>query len=387
MQRGFQTKLKLNNQQKSKMARHAGYSRWIWNWGLRMWTETYQAGLKPTASKLRKFYTNHVKPQYPWQSQLSSRVYQFAFLNLAIAFERFFKGIAKYPVFKKKGVNDSFTLDSGGKVMNFSGKRLKLPVIGWVRTFEVVPNINTKRITISREADEWFISISYEFEPESSTKSKMVIGVDVGIKQLATCSDSTVFANPKAYKQAQKKLARLQRSLSRKQPGSNNRHKARIKVAKVHQRIKNIRKDAIHKLTSWLCKNHAEVVIEDLNVSGMMNNHKLAGALADASLSEIRRQVEYKASWYGTKVTYVDQWYPSSKTCSSCGNKQEMPLNVRVFHCCACGMVKDRDLNAAINLEQMAEGSTVKSLSDRVLPTVRSDAGNKHQYDSLSRVV
>ncbi|NEP30060.1 RNA-guided endonuclease TnpB family protein [Moorena sp. SIO3B2] len=349
MQRGFKTQLKLNNRQKTLMAQHAGYSRWLWNWALNMWNESYKAGLKPSANKLKKFYTNHVKPQYPWQSTLSSRVYQFVFMHLSEAFNRFFQGRAQHPKFKKKGRNDSFTLDNCGKVMEFSGTRLKLPFIGWVSTYEPLPEIQTKRVTISRVADSWYISLAYELEPEPTVKSREYLGVDVGVKVLATCSDGTVFPNPRAYKQAQKKLARLQRELSRRTMGSANRNKTKLKLAKVHQSVANIRKDAIQKLTSWLCKNHAVIGLEDLNVSGLLKNQNLAGAIADSALYEIRRQVSYKSEWYGCSLVFVDRFYPSTKTCSSCGHVQEMPLKERVFDCEVCGEVKDRDYNASLN--------------------------------------
>jgi putative transposase len=262
--------------------------------------------------------------------------------------------------------------------MRFSGRRLKLPFIGWVFTYEPLPEIQTKRVTISRIADSWYLSVAYEFEPEQTVKSREYLGVDVGVKVLATCSDGTVFANPAAHKKAQKNLARLQRELSRKQKGSNNRNKAKLKLAKAYQRIVNIRKDTIHKLTSWLCKNHAVIGLEDLNVSGMMKNHKLAGAIADSAFYEIRRQVEYKSEWYGSRVVFADRFYPSTKTCSNCGHVQEIALKERVFNCNNCGVSIDRDLNASLNLEGYAEGFLVKCLSDRVLPTVRGDAGTKH---------
>ncbi|MEA5521898.1 RNA-guided endonuclease TnpB family protein, partial [Limnoraphis robusta] len=174
-----------------------------------------------------------------------------------------------------------------------------------------------------------------------------------------TCSDGTVFANPAAHKKAQKNLARLQRELSRKQKGSNNRNKAKLKLAKAHQRIVNIRKDTIHKFTSWLCKNHAVIGLEDLNVSGMLKNQKLAGAIADSALSEIRRQVEYKSEWYGSRVVFADRFYPSTKTCSSCGHIQEIALKERVFICEACDISIARDLNASLNLKHYAEGYSV----------------------------
>ena len=341
------------------MAQHAGYARWVWNWALSLWNEAYKAGLKPSAHKLKKFYTNEVKPLYPWMTSLSSRVYQFVFMHLGEAFSRFFQGTAQYPKFKKKGRNDSFTLDNCGKLMEFSGRRLKLPFIGWVSTYEPLPEIQTKRVTISRVADSWYISVAYEFEAEHTVKSRQYLGVDVGVKVLATCSDGTVFPNPRAYKQAQKKLGRLQRELSRRHNGSNNRNKTKRKLAKVHQRITNIRKDTIHKLTSWVCKNHAVIGLEDLNVSGLLKNHKLAGAIADSGFYEIRRQLEYKSEWYGCQLVFAERFYPSTQTCSSCGHIQKMPLKERVFNCEACGQLKDRDHNASLNLEHLAEGFSV----------------------------
>ncbi len=359
MQRAFKTQLKLNNKQKTLMAQHAGYSRWVWNWALNLWHRADQAGLKPSANKLKKFYTLHVKPQYPWMKTLSSRVYQFAFLHLGEAFSRFFKGLAKRPKFKKKGRHDSFTLDNCGRVMELNGTRLKLPFIGWVSTYEPIPEIQTKRLTISRVANSWYISVSYEFEPDRDVKNRDYLGVDLGVKVLATCSDGTVFPNPRAYKKAHKKLARLQREFSRRQMGSKNRQKAQLKLARAHQRVANISTDAIHKLTSVLCKNHAVICVEDLNVSGMMKNQKLAAAVADSALYEIRRQIEYKADWYGSELVFADRFYPSTKTCSNCGHIQEMPLKERTFDCEACDRVRDRDLNASLNLKHLAEGYSV----------------------------
>ncbi len=289
MHAALKTQLKLNNKQKTLMAQHAGYARWVWNWALNLWNQAEVEGLKPTAAKLKKFYTNHVKPQYPWMKTLSSRVYQFVFMHLGEGFSRFFKGTAQHPKFKKKGKHDSFTLDNCGKVMEFSGTRLKLPFIGWVSTYEPLPTIQTKRVTVSRVAANWYISFSYEVEPLPTVKSRDYLGVDVGVKVLATCSDGTVFENPRAYKKATKKLARLQRELSRRQLGSANRKKTQLKLAKAHQRIANIRKDAIHKLTSWLCKNHAVIGLEDLNVSGMMKKRCDPGRVSRPSAKSVGR--------------------------------------------------------------------------------------------------
>ncbi|WP_254567521.1 transposase [Oscillatoria sp. HE19RPO] len=350
--KAFRTKLKLNDCQATLIAKHAGYSRFVFNWGLHLWMSAYEEGLNPNVNSIKKVFTNYVKPQYPWMSELSSRVYQYAFINLGDAFKRFFKGISSYPKFKKKGHHDSFTLDNCGKPFNLSGTRHKLPFVGWVSTFEALPPSLVKKVTITRQAGDWYMSFFVEITPEITPKCRERIGVDLGINTLATASDGTTFSNPKAYKAATKKLARLQRHLSRKVKGSKNRAKCLLKVQRLHQRVANIRRDTIHKITTFLAKNHSQVVIEDLNVSGMMKNHCLAGSIADASFYEFRRQLDYKAERYGSKLIIADRFYPSSQLCSNCDHRQKMPLNQRTFECQNCGLVIDRDLNASINLEK-----------------------------------
>ncbi len=250
----YRTKLKLNNQQRTLMAQHAGYGRWVYNWGLRMWMESYRSGLKPTANKLKKFFTNHVKPKYPWMSELSSKVYQYAFINLGDAYDRFFKGLAEYPKFKKKYHHDSFTLDDGGgeRLIKIGGYKQKLPFIGWVKTWEELPSCQVKKVTISRQAGDWYLSFAIELKTAASTEKEFgTVGVDLGVNALATLSTGEVFPNPKPLRKAAKKLARRQHDLSRKVSGSSNYKKASLKVAKLHDRVANIRADHLHKLTTF----------------------------------------------------------------------------------------------------------------------------------------
>ncbi len=333
------------------MAKHAGFARWIFNWGLRLWSEADKEGVKPSANTLKKLFTNHVKPQYAWISELSSRVYQYAFLALGDAFKRFLKKLGGYPKFKRKGLDDSFTIDNCGKPIKIGGLQHKLPFIGWVRTHEALPSCVTKKVTISKQAGDWYFSFHVEMpDIDPTVKTVDVVGVDLGISALATLSSGIVFPNLKPYRQAKQKLVRLQRAVSRKIKDSNNRKKAVLKLARQHRQVATIRNDAIHKITSYLAKNHSRIVIEDLNVVGLLKNHKLAGAIADCGLSEFRRQLEYKCSRYGSELLIADRFYPSSQLCSCCGYKQKMPLNVRVYECVNCGLSIDRDLNAAINL-------------------------------------
>lgn len=358
--KAFRTKLQLNDKQTTLMAKHAGYARFVFNWGLRLWSEAYKQGLKPSVKTLKQLFTNHVKPQYPWMSELSSKVYQYAFINLGDAFKRFFKKLGGYPKFKKKERHDSFTIDNSGSPIKLGGTRHKLPFIGWVNTHEVLPECTVKKVTISRQAGCWYISFAVVVPETQTPKYRDVIGVDLGINALATCSDGSVFPNPKAYRKVASTLARLQRHLSRKVKGSNNWYKCLLKVQQLHQRVANIRSYTIHKLTTFLAKNHSQVVVEDLNVSGLLKNHRLAGSIADTSFYEIRRQLEYKTQRYGSTLTFADRFYPSSQLCSDCGHRQKMPLSQRTMMCENCGAVKDRDFNASLNLERYPQsvGST-----------------------------
>ncbi len=338
------------------MAQHAGYSRWCYNWGLSLWNAAYKDGYKPNARKLREVFTNHTKPMNPWMKNLSSRVYQYAFIHLGEAFKRFFQGLGKHPRFKKKGQHDSFpsecfanTIDNCGKPIKLNGWNHKLPFIGIVRTYEPI-EVAPKKITISKQGGSWYLSCSYEFTPTSTPKTTEVVGVDLGVKALATLSTGVVFPGAKSYRSFEDKLSRLQYLHRNKIIGSASWRAAQLKIAKLHRKIANIRLDTVHKLTTYLAKNHSVVAIEDLNISGMLANHKLAKSIADQGFYEFRRQLEYKTHWYGSEVVVVDRFFPSSKTGSNCGHVQDMPLNVRTYDCRDCGISIDRDLNASINL-------------------------------------
>lgn len=351
--KAIKTKLNLNNYQVTVMAKHAGFSRWVYNWGLRLWSEGYKEGLKPSAHALKKLFTNHVKPQFSWMSELSSRVYQYAFISLGDAFKRFFKKLGGYPKFKRKGLNDNFTIDNCGKPIRLGGIRHKLPFVGWIRTHEPLPECVTKKVTISRQADDWYLSFHVELPDRAPTPKVVdVVGVDLGISALATLSTGVVFPNLKPYRRAKQKLARLQRSVSRKEKGSSNRKKAVLKLARQHRRVAAIRNDAIHKITIHLAQNHSRIVIEDLNVAGLLSNHKLAGAISDCGFGEFRRQLAYKCQFYASELVVADRFFPSSQVCSGCEHQQKMLLSVRVYDCPQCGLLIDRDLNAAINLSR-----------------------------------
>jgi len=295
-----------------------------------------------------------------WYYETNKNVPQKALGDLRQAWDRCFKKISKQPRFKKKGQKDSFYLESGTKAkpgINNDGKRVKLPSTGWVKLAEPLPLTAVHNCVISRTADRWFISIKYEVESPVVSTDRPVVGVDIGIKELAVCSDGKVFANPKAYRRMSKKLKGKQRDISRKVKGSKNRTKAIKKLSKLHAKVANIRKDAIHKLTNYLAKNHSEIKIEDLNIKAFLKNHKLAGAISDCGMYEFKRQLEYKTIKFSSKLTVVDRLFPSSQICSNCGkHRHKMPLKNRIYVCPNCGYTADRDLNAANNIERWFEG-------------------------------
>ncbi|MGH8002789.1 MAG: RNA-guided endonuclease InsQ/TnpB family protein [Brasilonema sp.] len=350
------TKLKLTPRHRDLMAKHAGIARFTYNWGLAMWESLYKDGLKPNHLLLKKFFNNEVKPVLPWikEKGICQKVTEFAFENLGKAFKNFFEDRSKYPTFKRKGKADSFTINAGGKPIPIGGTKIKLPTIGWVSTYEGFPHTTVKSFTISQQAGDWYISCSYDIEQEIREKEFDYVGVYLGLKKLAILSTGAVFANPKALKNAQSKLTRLQRQLQRHEQKSSRRKRQKLRISKAHRRVSNIRKDATHKATSYISKNHAVIGIEDLNASGMMSNRKLAGAVADSNFYEFRRQIEYKALRYGSDVVLVDRWFPSTQLCSCCGQKKPMNLSERIYSCDQCGLVLDRDFNAALNLENYA---------------------------------
>ncbi|NEQ73726.1 MAG: IS200/IS605 family element transposase accessory protein TnpB [Okeania sp. SIO2C9] len=362
---GFKTELHLNNKQKTLLAKHAGVARHAYNWGLWLTqnilnhnSNNPSGKLKfPTAIDLHKLLVAMVKPKNYWYYEVSKCAPQYALRHLSNAWKRCFTKVSGQPRFKKKGRDDSFTLD-GSISVGFNC--IKLPRIGWVKTFEILPdNVSPKSVTISKKAGRWFISFKIETASINTEKSVNVVGVDLGIKSLATLSTGEVFEGAKSKRKLESKLSRLQYLNRNKTKFSSNWKKAQLKIAQLHNRIANTRKDTLHKLTTYLAKNHSQIVIEDLNVSGMMSNHKLAKAVADMGFYEFRRQLEYKCELYGSELIIIDRWFPSSKTCSRCGQvKESLSLSERVFNCEHCNFSCDRDLNAALNLA-MAGSSSV----------------------------
>jgi putative transposase len=385
MLRAYKTELDLNNKQRTQFVRYCGVARFVFNWALADRISRHESGLKTSMYEQKKRFNSIKGDHYPWVKEVSYVVEQSAFDNCDIAYKNFFrraKGQAKkagFPKFKsKKHGLGSFKLRG---IITVEQSRIKLPVLGWVKLKEdgyfPTKDIKILATTISERAGHWFVSLQVEEKDMPITDiHNGVIGVDVGIKTLATCSNSKVFENPKGIYKYEKQLSHIQRELCRRQKGSKNRAKTKQKVAKLHYRISNVRRYALHEVSHYLTAiaKPQTIKVEDLNVAGMMQNRHLSRSIADASFAELRRQLEYKCIWHGIDLVVADRFYPSSKKCSQCGAiKPLLRLSERTYVCESCGAVIDRDLNAAKNLEVYVEPRNGRGLSvEEREPTIRA---------------
>lgn len=375
--------LKLNKKQRSLMRGIAGFKRYVYNYCIDLlvasWNfEGVKAGDSKRIDTIKKVFTQVTmqKPENAWMKKYPSTVYQSAFMDVKDAITRWRKGLGGFPNKKSKKKGDSFTVykTSGvypekgkpalpftNRVTMLAGKQVKLPGLKTFRLKERIKFIcSSQTFTVSRAADKWFVSFVLDAE-----KIPPVIhpvqraGVDLGVKCLATVSDGSKYHMPITIKTAKTKLRLLQWRNRNKVLGnkrlkiraSNKAKQYYVSLSCQHLRIANIRQDATQKMTTSLSRRIYNIRIEDLNVSGMIANHKLAEAVSNNCFYEIRRQLIYKQTHYGTKVELVDRWYPSSKTCSKCGHVQDMRLSDRLFNCQQCGHSQDRDENASVNLE------------------------------------
>lgn len=356
--------LKPNNKQATYFAKACGVARFAYNWALTEWKQEYEAGGKPSQLSLRRKLNSIKKKEYPWMLEVTKNAPQMAIIQLGAAFKNFFAKRAAYPQYRKKGDYDRFTLTNDQFAIKDS--HIRIPHLGWVRMCESLRfEGKIMSATISRTASRWFVSLTIDVPRESmpaACENQAAVGVDLGLSAFATLSSGEVVKGPKPHKSLLPRLRRLSKSLSRKEKGSNNRNKAKRKLAKLHARIANIRNNAIHQLTTQLTANYKTIGIEDLNVKGMVKNRCLSRSIADMGLHEFRRQLEYKAEMRKCQVVIANQWYASSKTCSSCAYKLPvLPLATRKWQCPECDKQHDRDLNAAINLEKLAVSSTASA--------------------------
>lgn len=362
-----------NNAQATYLARASGTARFAYNWALAEWKRQYEAWKadnslpKPSQAALRRQLNAVKREQFPWMLEVTKNAPQMAIIQLGQAFQNFFAGRARYPQFRKKGVHDRFTLTNDQ--FDIDGSRIRIPNLGWVcmrETLRFAGKIMSA--TVSRVADRWFVSIAVDTPDRShlpQAENQGTVGVDLGVSALATLSTGETIPGPKPHKALLGRLRRLSRSLSPKVKGSANRRKAKAKLARLHASIAAVRSDALHKLTTDLTRRFHTIGIEDLNVLGMLRNRRLARSIADMGFFEFRRQLEYKAAMRGGQVMVADRFYASSKTCSACGEKlDELPLSVREWVCPSCAVIHDRDVNAAINLKNMAASSAVSACGE-----------------------
>jgi len=375
----IQYQLDLNKSQKALLSKFFGCTRFIYNYMLNKKIEVYKKDktslsyiyLSKELTQLKK------QPKYIWLNEVANVSLQQSLRNLDAAYERFFKLKTGFPKFKSKDSKQSCKFTEN---VHISDKKIKLPKIGWVRIYmdKDLPEGKIGTVTVSKNtANKYFVSIIIKNDDTMPVKCPVTIettiGIDVGITSFAILSDGTKIKNPKYLEKAETRLNVLQRRLARKQKGCNRRKAARLRVAKYHYKISCKRNDFLHKLSSKIISENQTIVIEDLNIKGMIKNHKLAKAIASVSWSEFFRQLKYKAEYSGKNIIQIGQFEPSSKLCNVCNHKHEtMKLSNRHWTCLNCGTYHDRDINASINIKNIGLKNSREAIpgEDVELPTI-----------------
>jgi putative transposase len=371
-QKAFKYRFYPTPEQETLLRRTIGCTRLVYNRALAARTEAWYGEKKRVGySDTSAMLTDWKKlEELEFLNEVSCVPLQQGLRHLQKAFSNFWEGRAKYPNFKKKrnGGSAEFTKSAfkfkEGQV--FLAKSPEpLPIV-WSRSLPAGAIPSTITVKLS-PAGRWTVSLLVDVEIEPLPKSPNSVGIDLGVTSLVALSNGEKVANPKGFKAKRAKLKRVQKAISRKVKGSNNRRKAALKVAKVHQQIGDARTDFLHKLTTRLVRENQTIAVEDLAVKNMVKNRKLALAISDASWGELVRQLEYKCDWYGRNLVKIDRWFPSSKRCGDCGHiVEKLPLNIREWNCPSCGATHDRDLNAANNI--LAAGLAVSVCGATVRP-------------------
>jgi len=349
-----------NSSQQAELARQFGHTRFVYNHYRAMRGGYYlDTGSALNYNDCAIDLVGRLKVDHPWLKEADSQVLQQKLKDLDRAYQNFFAGRAGYPGFHSKHDQQSIRYPQRFKV---SDKRVYLPKVGWVKcVFHREIEGEMKNCTVTKtKSGRYFVSIQCEMEVDDPISSTDAVGIDLGLTTFATLSTGEKVEKPKHLQRSQRRLAIRQRRLSRKMKGSKHRNGARLPVAKLHERIANQRKDYQHKLSRTLVHRFGSISFESLNIAGMVKNHSLVKSISDASWSQFVTFCEYKAAWSGGQVLRVDRFFPSSKLCSHCGEKHKnLTLNIRRWLCLACGVIHDRDTNAAINiLKQTTVGAT-----------------------------
>jgi putative transposase len=377
LRRGFKFRFYPTKEQETLLRQTLGCARFVWNYFLDLRQKSWKQENKSLSYyDTAKLLTQLKKqPEYIWLNDVSIIPLRYSIYELDGTYKKFFKGNCGYPNFKKKSGRNSIGLDTSAfsiKNDKFFIAKNKQPLN--IRFHRQLPqNQEIKYIHISLEpSGKWYVSFNLE-DPsiQSLNPTDNMVGIDLGVSTFATTSNGDKIKSPELKSEYQK-LKKLQRKLSKKQKGSNNRNKERIKVAKHYEKITNIRKNFHHQVSRKLINENQVIVLEDLKVKNMVKNRKLSRAISEQGWYQFRSFLEYKSKWYGRELIVINQWYPSSKTCSSCGSIQSsMPLSVREWTCPDCGVKHDRDINAAKNI--LAVGTTVSACGDSVRPRVHKE--------------